>query len=157
MCLQCGRRLNCHSWMFERIQFWVWIFFQMLFNSYHTCMISQIYHNTCFTQFLESLILFSISERWVSWKLSEESVMTFLFEGSLSGGVCHGRLSGGECHHMTLLFTLSSLALVRTSGRAAATGLKPLRLPRTPNYFSWGGGNVCDTWLDYRSLGRSRD
>jgi len=31
------------------------------------------------------------------------------------------------------------------SGRAAAAGLKPLRLPRTPNYFSWGGGNMCDT------------
>jgi len=52
----------------------------------------------------------------------------------------------GECHKSPL-FTLSSLALVGSSGRAAAAGLKPLRLPgpRAPNCFSWGGGNVCDT------------
>ena len=40
---------------------------------------------------------------------------------------------------LTPLFTLSSLALVRSSGRAAAAGLKPLRLPRAPSCFSWGG------------------
>ena len=38
------------------------------------------------------------------------------------------RLAGGECP----LFVVSPLIQVQSSGRAAAPGLQPLRLPRAP-------------------------